>query len=894
MINSTFSKKQLLIFLSIILCSIQTLPAQDFIWTGAVNNDWNNANNWNPVGVPGFNDDVLLANVTNEPILNTSASAAVVIQAADAEFTINSGITLIVARIAIQGTLTNNGTLYINGSPTSVNTGVLNSGTITNNGTIQVEANCDNSALTNKGTFNNNALISIGQISSINARGIVNEGTFNHNKGAIYIDRTKNFAVHNISGTFTCNGGLYIGAINTVNGTGICNVGVFNSSGSAIITIDRTTSMGFECLSGGVVNNGATLKIGETQTIGAYGIKNEGTFRILMGSGAVSIDRANTAAINNLNTFENAATLNIGNTISNGQTGITNGNVATFENKTNGIININRSITDAIYNEGSFTNVATITLGAIASVGTNGIRNSASTSSFSNNAGGSINIGRSTFYAINNGGAFTNIANITLGGTQSVGFYGIHNTQSFTNSSGHIRVDRSISAAVINLNNASFINSALITIGGIATNDGQGLSNFGTFNNNLGGVIKIDRTVSLGLGNYATFNNAAALTIGSQASVGSYGIYNNASFNNNTGGNITIDNATETGVYLQFGTFANSASLAVGQNVNIPSISTGNSGILSNNIGGVVKGTGFITPSVFIQNGGTLSPGYSPGKIDFFGDENLTTGILSIEIPNIGIAGTHFDQVNSFGILTLGGTLDLNITHTPTDGNSVIIIDATALSGTFSTITGLPNGWIVEYNEPNTGKVRLRYATVLLPVEWLSFNVKKDGKTHILTWETASEKDNAQFVVERSREGRHFESIGYVKGGRLSNQLQNYIFYDKNPFIGINYYRLMQEDANGKSQYSKIISTESSTLGDEADIKIYPSVSTGNLTIEGASAIEILNLSGQIVLSKPQIEGAFLSIANLPKGIYLVIAYPFGFNKNTILKLKKSSNNNEI
>ena len=35
-------------------------------WTGAVNSDWNDANNWSPAGIPGVNSDVVIA--TGAPV----------------------------------------------------------------------------------------------------------------------------------------------------------------------------------------------------------------------------------------------------------------------------------------------------------------------------------------------------------------------------------------------------------------------------------------------------------------------------------------------------------------------------------------------------------------------------------------------------------------------------------------------------------------------------------------------------------------------------------------------------------------------------------------------------------------------------------------------------------
>lgn len=39
------------------------------VWNGSVNTDWNNGNNWTPLGVPTSTDCVIIPNVTNDPII---------------------------------------------------------------------------------------------------------------------------------------------------------------------------------------------------------------------------------------------------------------------------------------------------------------------------------------------------------------------------------------------------------------------------------------------------------------------------------------------------------------------------------------------------------------------------------------------------------------------------------------------------------------------------------------------------------------------------------------------------------------------------------------------------------------------------------------------------------
>ncbi len=97
-------------------------------------------------------------------------------------------------------------------------------------------------------------------------------------------------------------------------------------------------------------------------------------------------------------------------------------------------------------------------------------------------------------------------------------------------------------------------------------------------------------------------------------------------------------------------------------------------------------------------------------------------------------------------------------------------------------------------------------ADFVLPVELLSFNAEKRGRTARLEWRTATEKDNDYFEIERSADGTAFASVGRVKGAGTTQIPQAYAFDDLDPRPGVNYYRLRQTDYDGASEYSPVVS----------------------------------------------------------------------------------------
>lgn len=141
----------------------------------------------------------------------------------------------------------------------------------------------------------------------------------------------------------------------------------------------------------------------------------------------------------------------------------------------------------------------------------------------------------------------------------------------------------------------------------------------------------------------------------------------------------------------------------------------------------------------------------------------------------------------------------------------------------------------------NISRVILKQYDFNLPIKLLSFNaVAENNKSIKLYWTTATEINNKEFIVQRSSDGRSFDSIGVVNGAGNSTTLINYQYFDKNPLNGISYYKLRQVDFDGRYADSKIVSVNIS-ISDE--IKVYPTIFTTQLNISGNDANKIYTVS---------------------------------------------------
>ncbi|MBN8701902.1 MAG: T9SS type A sorting domain-containing protein [Bacteroidetes bacterium] len=123
-----------------------------------------------------------------------------------------------------------------------------------------------------------------------------------------------------------------------------------------------------------------------------------------------------------------------------------------------------------------------------------------------------------------------------------------------------------------------------------------------------------------------------------------------------------------------------------------------------------------------------------------------------------------------------------------------------------------------------------KYASgVPLPIELTYFNAEAVNNTMVnVSWETASEKNNSHFVVEKTKDGEHFSVVGVVEASGNSSSKINYSTIDSLPYLGISYYRLKQVDYDGKYSYSNLVAVDI----DYAGIYVYPNPATNSLNIK--------------------------------------------------------------
>ena len=867
-----------------------------YTFTGATGPGWSVAANWAggvvpPDPLPAGEEIVIAANCTRTWYTTI-----------DGTITINSGVTLTINHAAEELTFTINGAGHnygaINATEEDLVTG--SGGSFTNYSGASVQATATFGGIVNDGQFTNEAG------ATVNVWGVGNSGTFT-NAGTFTIG----FIWTNLAGSTLNNSGNLTnsngdGGLNNVAGAvinisggiiqlscGITNNGAINLSGGDLgllrnpavwptglnWTSGTVTLGGVLSIDAGVtitippggtltrqngraifINSGGALVVNGTfiPHAGGFSVQNGGAFEI---SSASSVSFSLTQ-LSNSGTVTNAGTLTlVAGTSQNNDFGIINNS---------GILNINGYFVTSgtLSNSGTINNNGSLELNTNPSQFPAGI--------FNWNSGSIVRIGINGQYTLDNtltvpsgcafvvqslapftitaGGQLINNGSTTLNAGTTV-----NNGTLINNSSGNLTLQSGSLTNNGTLTNAGFLTfrSTFTNAGTINQNSGElyycipvtSLLPSGNFNWN-GGGLSLGRpsvcTCTATLDSPFTLPPSRSLSLHPSSS-----LINNSS--------LVISSSGSFGVW---GTLTNNSVIE-------------NNGFISPFVGsnftnnGLIKGTGSQQGTVDFTNGpnGTVAPGASPGCYGFL--QGFTNqGTLSMEIDGTTFC-SQYDRLANSGTTTLGGTLHLTFSITPTVGQMFSIITSTSIVGSFSTINVTPSNITVSQSG---GEIMI---ASLLPIELTAFSAEKVEKSVHLHWQTASETNNRGFEVQRSDDGARWQEIGFVNGNGTTTETQHYILIDKEPLGGTNYYRLRQIDFDGTASLSNIVAVKGSDK--HSELKLNPNPASDVVEIKGVDLtseplLKIMDATGR-PLREQRLSSSTLDVSALPPGMYYLILY---------------------
>lgn len=141
----------------------------------------------------------------------------------------------------------------------------------------------------------------------------------------------------------------------------------------------------------------------------------------------------------------------------------------------------------------------------------------------------------------------------------------------------------------------------------------------------------------------------------------------------------------------------------------------------------------------------------------------------------------------------------------------------------------------------------------ILPIELVSFTANCNGRSALIEWTTATEKNNDYFVLERSNDAVNFKEIARIAGAGNSIEPISYAYTDFGVRNGDNYYRLVQFDYDGTSTTSEIIVANCLGTDGEPEVLAYPNPFGDDLTLRFENfgniqaTVEVYDMLGRMV-----------------------------------------------
>lgn len=166
-------------------------------------------------------------------------------------------------------------------------------------------------------------------------------------------------------------------------------------------------------------------------------------------------------------------------------------------------------------------------------------------------------------------------------------------------------------------------------------------------------------------------------------------------------------------------------------------------------------------------------------------------------------------------------------------------------------------------------------ATVTLPVAWGSITAVKEQNHALIKWTTHTEENTAFYLVQHSTNGSDWTTVGKVVAAGNINVTKSYQYLHAQPSKGTNYYRLLQQDADNRQEYSKVVTLQWNA--ENENILVYPNPATGGklqVSVAQAGTLQVFNNTGILVKQVTVKAGVnAVDVSMLPKGVYRLKAW---------------------
>jgi hypothetical protein len=254
----------------------------------------------------------------------------------------------------------------------------------------------------------------------------------------------------------------------------------------------------------------------------------------------------------------------------------------------------------------------------------------------------------------------------------------------------------------------------------------------------------------------------------------------------------------------------------------------------------------------------TINMAASNGKV-VFGSSSMINNVLLASQP----AGSVFDFVGY-------GTANESETATAT-GINATNAGFRKNNGCDDTNNNLNDFEIASPNPRNSASPIQICST--LPVQLVRFDVLRSSENTVqISWVTSLETDLHSFEIERSTDGRKWQSLHQIRLQGNSYSTKSYQWTDVRPTQGVNYYRLRTLNLDQTAEYSVVRKV---LINGKQIVNVFPNPVKDRLQIQllntrsETTNIELLNMQGARVMQTRINESSFsLPVNNLARGLY--------------------------
>lgn len=186
-------------------------------------------------------------------------------------------------------------------------------------------------------------------------------------------------------------------------------------------------------------------------------------------------------------------------------------------------------------------------------------------------------------------------------------------------------------------------------------------------------------------------------------------------------------------------------------------------------------------------------------KVRLFFNDNDLQNLITNSVLNTGSCATDDDVI----VIADVHATKYNTGDLPGAASGVFLLQNSSGSGF--------RGLYTEYTVGSFSDFYLHgsFHEQALPVTYLSLDAKANESDINVSWRTAVEINNKGFHVQKSTDGINFHEVTTIEGNGNTTETSFYQYVDKDVRAGqVYYYKLMQEDFDGKINPSKIVSAQ--------------------------------------------------------------------------------------